>query len=131
MADMSITAANVVAGSDADILAPTLAGETIAAGKAVTKLSTTKKWMLSDSNSATAELRTPGGFALNSAALNQPLVVGRFYHADDRPPLHHDGEVLFEHRVPDGTLNQLRFTDDGSIFIQRDVTKPEDNTEAK
>ena len=63
--------------------------------------------------------------------LNQPLVTGRFYHADDRPPLHHEGEVLFEQRVPDGTLNHLRFTDNGSIFLQRDVTKPEDNSAAK
>lgn len=75
MADIIITAASVVAGSDADILAPSLAGETIAAGKAVYKASTTKKWMLADSNSATAEARTAGGISLNSASLNQPLSV--------------------------------------------------------
>src|SRR5690349_13859178 len=63
--------------------------------------------------------------------LNQPLVTGRFYHADDRPPLHREGEVLFEQRVPDGTLNHLRFTDDGTIVLQRDVTKPADNSAAK
>ncbi len=63
--------------------------------------------------------------------LNQPLVVGRFYHADERPPLHDEGEVLFEQRVPDGTLNHLRFTADGTIYLQRDVTKPEDNSAAK
>ncbi len=63
--------------------------------------------------------------------LNQPVVGGRFYHADERPPLHQEDEVLFEHRVPDGTLNHLRFTSDGTIYIQRDVTKPEDNSEAK
>jgi len=63
--------------------------------------------------------------------LNQPLVAGRFYHADERPPLHREGEVLFEQRVPDGTLNHLRFTDDGTIYLQRDVTKPADNSEAK
>jgi hypothetical protein len=63
--------------------------------------------------------------------LNQPLVVGRFYHADERPPLHKEAEVLFEQRVPDGTLNHLRFTDDGTIYLQRDVTKPEDNSAAK
>jgi phage baseplate assembly protein gpV len=64
--------------------------------------------------------------------LNQPLILGRFYHADDRPPLHHEDEILFEQRVAaDGTLNQLRFTNDGTIFLQRDVTKPEDNSEAK
>lgn len=63
---------------------------------------------------------------------NQPLVTGRFYHADERPPLHHEDEILFEQRVTDdGTLNHLRFTSDGSIFLQRDVTKPEDNSEAK
>ncbi|HEX2172923.1 MAG TPA: phage baseplate assembly protein V [Dehalococcoidia bacterium] len=63
--------------------------------------------------------------------LNQPVITGRFYHADDRPPLHRENEILFEQRVPDGTLNHLRFTDDGTIYLQRDVTKPEDNSEAK
>lgn len=63
---------------------------------------------------------------------NQPLVTGRFYHADERPPLHREGEILFEQRVSDdGTLNHLRFTEDGTIFLQRDVAKPEDNSEAK
>jgi hypothetical protein len=62
---------------------------------------------------------------------NQPLVTGRFYHADERPPLHREDEILFEQRVPDGTLNHLRFAADGSIFLQRAVTKPEDNSEAK
>ena len=63
--------------------------------------------------------------------LNQPLITGRFYHADERPPLHKADEFLFEQRLPDDTLNHLRFTDDGSIFIQRDVGAPEDNSEAK
>lgn len=62
---------------------------------------------------------------------NQPLVTGRFYHADERPPLHKEDEILFEHRVADDTLNHLRFAYDGSIFLQRDVIKPEDNSEAK
>ena len=62
---------------------------------------------------------------------NQPLVTGRFYHADERPPLHKEDEILFEQRVSDDTLNHLRFAADGSIFLQRDVTKPEDNSEAK
>src|SRR5829696_467521 len=62
---------------------------------------------------------------------NQPLVTGRFYHAGDRPPLHKEDEILFEQRVSDDTLNHLRFAADGSIFLQRDVTKPEDNSEAK
>ena len=62
---------------------------------------------------------------------NQPLVTGRFYHADERAPLHKEDEILFEQRVSDDTLNHLRFAADGSIFLQRDVTKPEDNSEAK
>jgi hypothetical protein len=63
--------------------------------------------------------------------LQQSLVTGRFYHVDDRPPLHQEDEVLLEHRVADGTLNHLRFAQDGTIVLQRDVTKPEDNSEAK
>jgi hypothetical protein len=74
MADLTITAANVVAGSGS-VQETNLAGETIAAGKSVYKSSTTKKWMLADSNSATAEARKAGGIALNGASLNQPITV--------------------------------------------------------
>jgi uncharacterized protein involved in type VI secretion and phage assembly len=64
---------------------------------------------------------------------NQPLVTGRFYHADERPPLHREDEVLFEQRVAvDGTLNHLRFSPNGSILLQRDVTEQgENDSEAK
>lgn len=62
--------------------------------------------------------------------LNQPVLAGRFYHADDRPPLYKEDDVLFEHRVPDGTRNQLRFAADGSIVLQRDVSK-DDESQAK
>jgi hypothetical protein len=63
--------------------------------------------------------------------LNQPVITGRFYHNDERPPLHQEDEILFEQRVSDNTLNHLRFTADGTIYLQRDVKKPEDNSEAK
>ncbi len=63
--------------------------------------------------------------------LNQPVIAGRFYHADERPPLHQENEMLFEQRCADGKLNHLRFAADGSIILQRDVTKPEDNSEAQ
>jgi uncharacterized protein involved in type VI secretion and phage assembly len=62
--------------------------------------------------------------------LNHPVVNGRLYHADQRPPLHRADEILLEHRLPDNTLNHLRFTDDGTIYLQRKVTKPEDNSAA-
>ena len=74
MVDITITAASVVAGSDANTVSGS-AGETIAAGKAVYLSSSTRKYMLADSNSGTAEARTPLGIALNTASLDQPLVV--------------------------------------------------------
>ena len=61
--------------------------------------------------------------------IQQPLVTGRFYHDQERAPLFKQDEVLFEHRLPDGTFNHLRFAADGSIFLQRDVKKREDNSE--
>jgi hypothetical protein len=74
MADLTVTAANVVAGSNAS-RSDGVAGEAIVAGKAVYKSSTTKKWMLADSNSANAEAREAIGIALNAASLNQPVAV--------------------------------------------------------
>ena len=63
--------------------------------------------------------------------INQPVILGRFYHDEERPPLHNENEILFEHRLPDGKLNHLRFANDGTIYLQREVTRPEDNSEAK
>ncbi len=74
MTNLTITAASVVAGANAATEGGT-AGEAITAGQAVYKSSTTKKWMLADSNSATAEARQAGGIALNAASLNQPVDV--------------------------------------------------------
>lgn len=74
MADITLTASAVVAGADSSAVTG-VAGETIAAGKAVYLSSTTKKWMLADSNSATAEARQAKGIALNGASLNQPIAV--------------------------------------------------------
>ncbi len=74
MADLSITAASVVASSDASRQTGS-AGEPITAGQAVYLDPTVKKWLKADSNSATAAAKKAGGIALNSAALNQPLSV--------------------------------------------------------
>lgn len=74
MSDLAITAALVVPGSNASTENGT-AGEAITAGKQVYKSSTTNKWMLSDSNSATVEARRPTHTALTGSSLNQPIVV--------------------------------------------------------
>lgn len=76
MTDIAITAANVVKGSNSTIEQGT-AGATITAGQAVYKASATGKYLLADSNSATAEARTPRGIALNGASDGQPLAILR------------------------------------------------------
>ncbi|MEB3295800.1 MAG: phage baseplate assembly protein V [Synechococcales bacterium] len=63
--------------------------------------------------------------------LNQPVITGRFYHADQPPPLHNAGDMLYEHEDSNGKFNQLRFNADGTIYLQKEVTKREDNSEAK
>jgi hypothetical protein len=73
MADLTITAANVVPGSDARMVNG-FAGETIAQGKAVYKAST-GLWMLADANSATALARAATGIAVCGASANQPITV--------------------------------------------------------
>lgn len=74
MANLSITAADVVADSNAS-RENGVAGEAIAAGEMCYLSSTTRKFMLADADSATAEARRATHIALNSAALNQPLAV--------------------------------------------------------
>jgi hypothetical protein len=76
MADITITAANVVAGSDAST-ENGIAGATITAGQVIYLDSSTNKYGLADSDSATAGIRAPRGIALNGAAANQPLGVLR------------------------------------------------------
>jgi hypothetical protein len=74
MADLSITASAVIAGSNSAQVHGT-AGETITAGKAVYQNASTKKWMLADNNSATAAVRQAGGIALNGASDGQPITI--------------------------------------------------------
>lgn len=76
MSDYSVTAANVAAGTGADIEHGT-AGATITAGQLVYRDSSTGKYLLADSNSATAAARTPRGMALNGASNGQPLAIVR------------------------------------------------------
>ena len=74
MADLAITAANVVAGANARTQQGVF-GEAVTAGKAVYKSSTTQKWMIADSNSVTAEARHAVGIALNGGSTDQPATV--------------------------------------------------------
>jgi hypothetical protein len=74
MTDLAVTAASCVPGTNSKQEVG-VAGESLAAGKGVYKSSSTGKWMLADSNSATAEARTPTAIALTGSALNQPVVV--------------------------------------------------------
>ncbi|MDO1560416.1 hypothetical protein Q0812_13355 [Brevundimonas sp. 2R-24] len=76
MADLSITAASVLAGSDASIVHGT-AGATVTAGQVLYLDTTANTWKLADNNSATAAVRAPQGIALNGAGAGQPLAVHR------------------------------------------------------
>lgn len=74
MADLTITAANVVASAGAKKVNG-VAGETITAGQLVYKDPTTGKYLKADADSATVAARTPSALALHGASLNQPLTV--------------------------------------------------------
>lgn len=74
MTDISITAANVVKGSNA-ITEAGHAGATITAGQAVYLDPADRRYKLADSNGATALIRTPRGIALNGASAGQPLTI--------------------------------------------------------
>jgi len=75
MADISITAANVVKGAGATV-EQGIAGAAVTAGQWVYR-DANGKYQLADSNSGTAIARTPRGVALNNAAANQPLMIAR------------------------------------------------------
>lgn len=74
MADLTIIAANVVAGANAVVERGSF-GEAVTAGQVVYKAATTQKYMKADSNSVTPEARSALGIALNGGSLNQPAEV--------------------------------------------------------
>lgn len=76
MADLVITAASVVPGSNATRERGT-AGATITAGQVVYLDSATNKYKLADNNDAAVAVRTPRGIALNGASDGQPLEIIR------------------------------------------------------
>lgn len=73
MADISVTAASVVPGSDA-IYVDGTAGETITAGMTCYKSTSDSKWYKADNND-TAAKAVVGGISLNGASLNQPIRI--------------------------------------------------------
>lgn len=74
MADLSITAADVAAGSDS-VQERGTAGATITAGQVVYKDASDGKYKLADADASTSAERTPLGIALNGAADGQPLTI--------------------------------------------------------
>lgn len=73
MADLTITAASVIAGANSKKHSGT-AGATITAGQVVYQ-DATGKFLLADADSAAAAARDPFGISLNGASDGQPLVV--------------------------------------------------------
>lgn len=100
MADLTITAANVIAGTGARVLYE-IAGATVTAGQVVYDDPTTERASLADSNSATAAARVPKGIALNGAANGQPLAV------------HTSGPVTIGATLVPGTVYMLSETPGG------------------
>ena len=74
MADLTITAANVRAGSGAKIVNGT-AGASVTAGQVVYLDSSDNEYKLADNDSATAAVRSVAGIALHASGDGQPLAV--------------------------------------------------------
>lgn len=113
MADISITAANVVAGSNVQKEAG-IAGATITAGQVVYKDSADSKYKLADSDSATAAAKNPRGVALHGASANQPLVIAR------------SGDVTIGATLTAGTVYYLSDDNAGGIAPLADIGSGDD-----
>jgi hypothetical protein len=74
MADLTVTAASVIAGAGSSTENGTL-GATVTAGQVLYKAASDGRWYLADNNSATAEVRKATGIALNGGAAGQPVRV--------------------------------------------------------
>lgn len=74
MADIAITAANVLPGLGAT-LANGTAGATVTAGQVVYQDPTTGRYAPANNNNATAANRSPAGIALNNASTGQPMDI--------------------------------------------------------
>lgn len=75
MADISVTAASVLAGATAVVEHGAKAGATLTAGQVVYKAASDGKLKLADNDNATSEIRSAYGITLNGAADGQPVSV--------------------------------------------------------
>jgi len=91
MADVSITAANVVRGTNSKIKQGTL-GATVTAGQLVYLDAADNRYKLTDGDSATAAARVVDGIALNGGASGQPVVV------------HYEGPITIGGTIVKGTV---------------------------
>lgn len=91
MTDLTITAANVVAGTGAK-RRDRKAGAAVTAGQLVINDSADLKAKLADSDSGTAALRAIDGIALHGAANGQPLAV------------HYEGPIVIGATLVPGTI---------------------------
>jgi len=73
MADITVTAANVAASSDA-LTADGTAGETVTAGQSVYLKASDSRYWLADANASLAAAAT-SGITLNGAAAGQPIKI--------------------------------------------------------
>lgn len=76
MADIAITAANVIATGGAKVI-DGVAGATIVAGDMVYRDPASLTYKLADCDSGTAAVRSPAGMALNGAAIGQPIKIAK------------------------------------------------------
>lgn len=76
MADIAITAANVIATGGARQV-DGVAGAAIVAGDMLYRDAATHTYKLADCDSGTAAVRSPAGMALNNAAIGQPIKLAK------------------------------------------------------
>ncbi|MBN9078518.1 MAG: hypothetical protein BGN87_00140 [Rhizobiales bacterium 65-79] len=111
MTDVSITAANVKAGSNAIVDRSGNAGATVTAGEPVYKDATSGKYKLSDCNATGA--KSCDGIALNGASDGQPLAILK------------GGDITIGGTLVAGTVYCVSATA-GGIAPQADITTGDD-----
>lgn len=108
MADLSVTAANVVKGSNA-VTENGHAGETITAGQVVYRDAATQKYLKCDADAPAAAARKPRGIALNGASDGQPLQIQKV------------GDIVIGATLTGGTTYYLSGATAGGIAPLADV----------